>query len=112
MDAGIVIAIISSVEGIGVAFIGYMISRSNKKANDYRVMREKLDAERDEREKDARKIREASYGLLFALADGLDVLLHKAHGDKLNGEVEKAIDAIDGAKDKLDHMANKTMSKL
>ena len=112
MDAGIVIAIISSVEGIGVAVIGWFIAKSNRRNDNYRKEREEREKEREEREHDALEATEASYNLLFALADGLDVLLRKAHGDNLNGDVEKAQKELNKAKGDLNHKCNEQLAKL
>lgn len=105
MDAGIIVAVIGAIEAIGVALIGAMVARSNKRNDSYRQRRE-------ERERSALEATEASYNLLFALADGLDVLLRKAHGDNLNGEVEEAMKELNGAKSDLDHKRTEQLAKL
>lgn len=105
MDASIVIAIIGCIEGIGVALIAGMLARNNRKNDEYR-------ARRDAREQESRKATKASYDLLFALADSVDVLLRKAHGDQINGEVAQAQKELTEAKDELNDICNEQIARL
>lgn len=105
MDASVVIAIIGCIEGIGVALIAGMLARSNRRADEYRARREARDQE-------ARKATKASYDLLFALSDAVDVLLRRAHGDNLNGEVDEARCELSEAKDELNDICNEQIARL
>ena len=105
MDATIVVAIIGAIEGIGVAIIAGMFARFNKRNEEYRAKREERDKKREERDANM-------YDLLFATANGTEVLLEAAHGDKLNGNVEKALTSIRNAKSNCNHIANQQMARL
>ena len=104
MDA-IVVAIIGAIEGIGVAVIAGMFQRFTKSNEEYRAKREARDAKREERDA-------AMYDLLFATANGTEVLLEAAHGEQLNGNVEDALSSIRNAKSSCNHLANQSMAKL
>lgn len=100
-----IIAVIGLIQAVSVAIIGGLISRSNneRKARDDRA---------DEREEKREKRDLAIYELLFANTDGTMVLLHQAHGDHLNGNVEKAMKSIDEAKKKFNDICNEEVVKL
>ena len=105
MEPSIMVAIIGLVEAVGVALIGGMLSRANKRSDDYR---KKV----DEREK-ARVERDAAlYDLVFASASGTEVLLHQAHGDHINGNVEEALASIKAAKAECNHVFNRQAAEL
>ena len=99
------VAIIGAIEGVGVAIIAGMFSRFNKNNEAYRAKREARDAAREERDA-------SMYDLLFATANGTEVLLEAAHGDQLNGNVEKALASIRNAKSSCNHIANQNMARL
>ena len=99
------VAIIGAVEGIGVAIIAGMFARFNKKNDEYRTKREEREAMREERDA-------SMYDLTFATANGTEVLLEAAHGEKANGNVEKALDSIRNAKSNCNHIANQHMAKI
>ena len=105
MDVTVIVAIIGAIEGIGVAVIGALIAKGNKRTDEYRK-------ERERREDAARKINEASLNLQFAQADALDVLLRKAHGDNLNGEVQEARDSMHRAVGELNKVCNAETARL
>lgn len=98
MDMTVVVAIIGAIEAVGVTIIGGLISRNNKKNDEYRNLREERDTN--------------IYGLMFATANGTEVLLEAAHGDQLNGNVDEALTRIRVAKGKCNGIANKNMARL
>lgn len=105
MDSTVVVAIIGLIEAVGVALIGGMLSRSNRRAADRAKKvdeREKVRIERDT----------AMYDLVFASASGTEVLLHQAHGDHINGNVEEALDSIRNAKSECNHVFNRQAAEL
>ena len=111
MDA-IIVAIIGAIEGVGVAIIGLMVARSNRKSEEYRNQRAERDKAQDERDK-LREERDASlYDLVFASASGTEVLLHQAHGEQLNGNVDEALRQIQAAKAECNHVFNRQAAKL
>lgn len=102
---GIIIAVIGLIEGIGVALIAALMGRAEKRNAAYRK-------ERDERDK-AREERDAClYDLVFATATGTEVLLHQAHGERVNGNVEEALESIKKAKSECNHVFNRQAAKL
>ena len=116
MDPGITVAIIALVQGLGVAVINGIISRSNKRNDEYRRKRESEEAayrvEREERDR-RREVRDAKlYNLVFANSTGTEVLLHQAHGDHLNGNVEQALRSIQRAKGDFNSICNQEVAKL
>lgn len=105
MDSGIIIAIIGAIEAVGVAIIGALVARSNKRTEDA----EKARGEREQ----AREERDAClYDLVFASASGTEVLLHQAHGEQVNGNVDDALDQIKLAKAECNHVFNRQAAKI
>lgn len=98
MDTGIVIAIIGAIEALGVAIIGALVARSSKRS---------AEAEASRMERDARL-----YDLVFACATGTEVLLHQAHGEKVNGNVDEALAQLQRAKAECNHVINKQAARL
>lgn len=105
MPVEIVVAIIGAIEAIGVAIIGGIITSNRKKDEADRAERAEKDRAREERDA-------ANYDLLFSVADGVEVLLEQAHGDRMNGNVEKALESVRGAKSKCNHLYNREIAKL
>lgn len=105
MDVAIIVAIIGAIETIGAAAIAAMISRFNKRNEDYREAREQRDKAREER--DARL-----YDLVFASASGTEVLLHQAHGEQVNGNVDEALGQIRQAKAECNHVFNRQAARI
>lgn len=101
----IVVAIIGLIEGIGVAIIGALMSRANKKTDEYRKKQDERETARVERDT-------ALYDLVFATASGTEVLLHQAHGDHINGNVEEALASIKAAKAECNHVFNRQAAEL
>ena len=72
MPVEVLVAIIGAIQAIGVAIIGGLINRNSKK--------------RDKRE-EAREQRDAcNYDLLFAVADGTEVLFHPVNEVNTKGQ--------------------------
>lgn len=105
MEPTITVAIIGMIEALGVAIIGGLLARANKRSEDY----QKQAAEREH----AREERDAClYDLIFAVSCGTEVLLHNAHGEKVNGNVDEALSEIRKAKAECNHVFNKQAAKL
>lgn len=98
MPVEVLIAIIGLIQAIGVTIIGGLITYSQKKRERRDEAREKRDA--------------CNYDLLFAVADGTEVLLQQAHGDKMNGNVDDALSSIRKAKAECNHLYNSQIAKL
>ena len=98
MPVEILVAIIGAIQAVGVAIISAIITRTSK--------------ERDKRD-EAREKRDAcNYDLLFAVADGTEVLLQQAHGEQMNGNVDEALSSIRKAKAECNHLYNSQIAKL
>lgn len=98
MDATVLVAIIGAIEGIGVAIIGAMVAAANRRSDEYRKKREERDA--------------AIYGLTFATANAVDVLLLVAHGDQVNGNVEEARSSMKNAKKACNDVFNRHAASI
>ena len=106
----IVVAIIGAIEGLGIAIIGAIVASINKKNEEYRNARDEREAAERAKAAEERQLLEeyelAKLELLFATANGTDVLLKAAHGDHLNGNVQEAMDGIKEAKAECNHVVN------
>ena len=98
MPVEVLVAIIGLIQALGVAAIGALITRGQKQREEREEAREKRDA--------------CNYDLLFAVADGTEVLLQQAHGDKMNGNVDEALSSIRKAKAECNHLYNSQVAKL
>lgn len=98
MEPSIIVAIIGGIEAVIVAIIGGIITRNRKTDEEHQKQREERDA--------------ALYALAFANASGTEVLLHQAHGEKLNGNVEDALNGIQSAKSRFNEVVNRQAAKL
>ena len=58
------------------------------------------------------KILAASFELQQKTAEGTVILLKAAHGDNLNGDVEKAIKDIEDAEDSFSRQTNKILAEV
>lgn len=116
MDTAIVIAIIGAIQAIGVTIIGALLSRSNKRreeADDERKKREQeRERERQEREYAREERDTCMYDLVFATASGTEVLLHQAHGEQVNGNVDDALGQLQLAKAECNHTFNKQAARI
>ena len=105
MPVEITVAIIGAIQALGVAVIGALITANRRKDEVERAALAERERAREER--DAH-----NYDLLFSVADGVEVLLEQAHGDKMNGNVEKALQSVRAAKSKCNHLYNQQVAKL
>lgn len=116
MDTAIVVALIALVQAIGVAVISGLIQQNRANAEDYRLKREKKEKDDEARRLKRETLRverdAAILDLLLADVDGTEVLLKKAHGEAVNGNVDHAIDRIEDAKSNLNSITNREVSKL
>ena len=98
MPVEVLVAIIGVIQAIGVTIIGGIITRTTKARDKRDEAREKRDA--------------CNYDLLFAVADGTEVLLQQAHGEQMNGNVDEALKSIRSAKAECNHLYNSQIAKL
>jgi len=116
LETAIIVALISAVQAIGVAIITALISRNKRENEVYRAKREEQERMVKEHAKDLRIQREnrdmAMMNLLFADSEGTEVLLKKAHGGNVNGDVEEAQEAIAKARRELNQVVNQAAIKL
>lgn len=103
MDAFIAI-FPSTVAAIAAVAAAYISSRNKAEAEqsaretkDYREKRERIDT--------------AKWQVLLSTMEGVTVLLHHAKGEKLNGNVEAALNGIEEAKDELTKVQIETLVK-
>lgn len=76
-------SIIAAVAAVAVALINGIMAADIRSARVRDEQRERLSM--------------AQYEVSAAQSEGLRLLLRKAHGENLNGDVERAIAALDGA---------------
>ena len=100
----LIVTIPAIIAAVGGCVSAYLTSKSKtaqdeaaKDAKDYRQQREKLD--------------KAKWKVLLATMQGVTVLLHQAKGEKLNGNVEDALDNIHVAHDELTDIQSELYSK-
>lgn len=105
MPVEVLVAIIGLIQAIGVAIIGGIITRNQRKNDETRK-------EREEREQAREKRDACNYDLLFSVADGLEVVLCQMHGEKMNGNVEQALTSIRNAKSECNRLYNSQIAKL
>lgn len=105
MEAAIIVAIVALIQGVAVAVINGQMNKVKEDNEEYRKKREKRDAERQERD-------EAIYNLVLANASGTEVLLHQAHGDRVNGNVDDALNSIHSAKSNYNKICNRQMAQI
>lgn len=98
MTPEIMVALIGAVEAVGVAIIGGLINRNRREAEEQQTAREQRDA--------------CLYDLVFSLASGTEVLLHQAHGERMNGNVDEALESIHKAKTECNKLFNRQVAKL
>lgn len=88
---GLVGLAITAVGSVVAAYVSTKNRQESEKsardARDYRERREKIDT--------------AKWKVLLATQEGVDVLLRQAKGERLNGNVEAALNGIEEAKDEL-----------
>ena len=99
METELIIAIFtSSIAAIASVTCAWLANRSGKDAKSYRSKREQLD--------------KAKWKVLTATMSGVSLLLHHAHGEELNGNVEAALKKIDEANKELDDVNSDIISKV
>ena len=98
MPVEVLVAVIGLIQAVGVAIISGIITRTSKQRDKRDEAREKRDA--------------CNYDLLFAVADGTEVLLQQAHGEQMNGNVDEALKSIRSAKAECNHLYNSQIAKL
>lgn len=110
--AGIIIAVVALIQAVGVAIINGIMTRREKDNESYRAKREKMERvqeeEREQQDRVRKELEAAVLSLSFASAEGTEVLLRQAHGDKVNGNVNAALSSIHSAKDRCNELVNKT----
>lgn len=116
VDPSVLVAAITSAEGIGVVVLGAIFAHFEKKSERRAEQSRKEDleyrADRERRE-EARKKRDAAlYGVVLSTARGSEVLLQKARGDELNGEVSHALNSIENSISKFNNVSNEELSNL
>lgn len=111
MATEVVVALIVLVQAVGVAMINGIMKRREESNAAYREQREIKERERDkaeeEREESRKELDVAILGLMFANAEGNEVLLHQAHGEQVNGNVDAALSHIQQAKARCNEVINK-----
>lgn len=112
----VVIAVIGSIEAISVVVIGGIFASHSKKLELKRAEDREEDLEyrrqREIREKARQERDSAVYGVVLSTARGTEVLLHKAHGDQLNGDVQHSLESIEKSISRYNTLANDEMAKL
>ena len=116
MDPTVTVALLALIEGVGVAIIGGLFAKSKSDSDAYRIKREAREAKEREEIAERNKRREerdvAILALNFACAEGTEVLLEYAHGEKMNGNVDDALKSISAARKRLNNLINKEVVKL
>lgn len=105
MEPTITVAIIGMIEALGVAIIGGLLARSSKRSEDYQKQAAEREAKRVERDA-------CLYDLVFATASGTEVLLHQAHGEHVNGNVDETLAEIHAAKAECNKVFNRQAARL
>lgn len=116
VDTSIIIAQLSLVEVLGSTLIAGIFGIIQHRQEKKREAERKADLEyRNKREKqeETRQNRDAKlYGVVLSTARGTQVLLHQAHGDHLNGDVEHSLKSIEDSISEFNKLSNDQMSKL
>ena len=97
MDASIIAAIVAACSAVAVALINGIMAMDIRKARVRDDQREKLAM--------------AQYDVSAAQTDGLRILLRHAHGEHLNGDVERAIAALDSSEAAYTRLRTEIVSK-
>ena len=137
IDPSIIVAQLGFIEAIGCAVVGGIFAivlkvieskrdrerqadqktaEEQRQADlDYRAERERMEAaykaERERKDAEKAEYEAAKLDLLFATANGCDVLLQAAHGDDMNGNVDAARTSISNAKSDCNHIVNRQAVK-
>ena len=116
IDTNVIIAQMTLVEGLGIAIIGgvfgVVMKWQEKRRNNEREEDLAYRKRREEREQTRQKRDAALYNVVLSTARGTEVLLHQAHGDHLNGDVEHSLASIDQSISEFNKVSNEQMAKL
>ena len=116
IDNSVVIAQLGLIEVIGCAVItgifGVVMKWQEKRRNNEREEDLAYRKRREEREQTRQERDAALYSVVLSTARGTEVLLHQAHGDHLNGDVEHSLESIDHAISEFNKVSNEQMAKL
>lgn len=106
MEVEIVVALITStIAAFGSIECALIATRNGKKAEDAARSTEAYRRDREE-------IDVAKWKVLKATMEGVTVLLRQAKGERLNGNVEAALDGIEEAEQSLDEVQAKLLAKM
>lgn len=109
MDPTVIVAVITAVQAVGVAVIGGLFAVYTRRAEE---RADEVARKRDESDRMRQEIDSCMYDLVFATANAMEVLLHHAHGDHINGNVDEALESIKSAKAECNHLLNKNAARL
>lgn len=122
----VIVAQIGLIQALGVAVIGGIFAllqhrakaqreAEREEALEYRKQREETERKRErdaeEREEARKELSAAMLGLVFSVAEGTEVLLRQAHGERVNGNVDAALKSIESARGKCNGIVNKMATK-
>lgn len=116
VDPSIIVGQLALMEGIGVAVISGVVAlilkRMDKKRETERESDMRYRRKREKQEEDRKKRDTKLYAVVLSTARGTQVLLHQAHGDHLNGDVEHSLKSIDKSISEFNELANEQMANL
>ena len=116
VNTSVLVAQIGLLQGLAVVIISgifALVSKfQEKKAKELREEDMAYRAEREERDRRREERDSLVYDLVFATATGTEVLLHAAHGDHVNGNVDEALASLKKAKGECNHVFNKNNARL
>lgn len=104
--------VIAAINTVGIIVVAALQLAQNQSAKKDREDNEKYRKTREEAEKVREKRDAALYALVFADSTGTEVLLHQAHGEKMNGNVDAALRDIHDAKANLNNICNTQMARI
>lgn len=111
-DPTIIESIITGIFGVAIAVIGLFTYRERKSREAEAAERAKREEEQRKREEDRRELDECMMGMLAANSDALIIVLKHLHGEKLNGDVERAMHAIEAERNRYSKTRDKITSHL
>lgn len=106
METELLIAIVtSSTAAVSGIVCAWMANRNGKRA-------EKAARDTEAYRRDREELDVAKWKVLKATMEGVTVLLRQAKGERLNGNVEAALDGIEEAEQSLDEVQAKLLAKM
>ena len=111
-DPTVVVAAIGAGQAVIVAVISGIFAKLNADAKRRADEQAERDRAREEHEARREERDTCMYDLVFSTVQGVEVLLHQAHGDKVNGNVDDALESIKNAKSECNHLFNKQAAKM